>query len=752
MQQIIDGRYTIIERIGRGAMGVVFKAHDSVLDRHVAIKQMAGELDDDPHLRLRFSQEARAAARLTHRNIITIHELHESEGQIYIVMELLDGVDLATLVKRQVPLPLEAKLNLMAQVCDGLDFAHASGIVHRDVKPANLHVSPSGLVTILDFGIARLAELRMTSIGGLVGTPDYMSPEQVMAGPLDARSDLYAVGTVAYELLSGKKPFEAESVAALLMKIVHEPHIPLRVNAPHLPAAVVDLVERLLSKNPAARPATARDVRQALLAIASDRPVADTATLALISGAVAEETLRRKTTPRSAATPVPPSAATSSAIARGRALANSGDLSGAMRIFRAVLEISPGNLEAHQALEDLEGVVARLASGRAAGSSAPQSSPSSAVPPTLVATAPRGWPRGALAASVVVIALAGAAALYLLSSSPVDSTAEEGSLPAASVSDSPRPSSPEPAQETSSPQIMPAPIEQAAATPEPVADPPSPAPPPASTRAPAVRQAANTTPQAQLPPPRMTPAASSSAASTPPLAATARTEPAASPPPAPIDPEILLWASVEKSSRVSDYEVYLKQYPQGIFTALARRRLAELTPAPPPAAAAAAPAPAAKPTSMAGLSGEPVLEDGKRVLRVTTGGVSKEGVTYTTDVSVENIGGQTALLFPATYYTRQKMLYGQVGWDSSGDLVVTETTIGYRSREGKVAFTAPRTEVLLKSEGGRAGDTLSIYVNGDRYRFGAGTALSGFVQLLRRSVDDFPTVLAFVQQQLSTIR
>jgi serine/threonine-protein kinase len=298
-QQLFDGRYTIKGRLGRGAMGVVYHAYDARLDRDVAIKRMAAELDDDPQLRQRFSQEARSAARLNHRNIITIYELHESDNNLYIVMELLEGVDLATLLRRKTPLPLEAKLNLMAQVCEGLEYAHAKGIIHRDIKPANLHVSVAGVVTILDFGIARLMASRMTSTGGLIGTPDYMSPEQVMAGPLDARSDLFAVGAVMYELLSGAKPFEADSVTALLLKIARDPHVPLRQRAPHLPAAAIQIVERLLAKDPGDRLATAREVQEALLRITADRPPLDAHTVAVLASTITEETLRTRT-------PLPP--------------------------------------------------------------------------------------------------------------------------------------------------------------------------------------------------------------------------------------------------------------------------------------------------------------------------------------------------------------------------------------------------------------------------------------------------------------
>jgi eukaryotic-like serine/threonine-protein kinase len=405
-QQLIDGRYSVIERIGKGAMGVVYKAHDAVLDRVVAIKQMVGELDDDPQLKARFIQEARSAARLNHRNIVTIYELHESDQDIYIVMELLEGVDLATLIKRHVPLPIEARLNMMAQLCDGLEYAHGKGIIHRDIKPANLHVSPSGLVTILDFGIARLAQSKMTSTGGLIGTPDYMSPEQVMAGKLDARSDLFAVGAVTYELLCGSKPFEAESITALLMKIAREPHTPLRERAPHLPGAAIDLVERLLQKNPDDRPSSAREVQQALLAISTERPPLDAATMAILAGAITEETLRPRTpvpatrSPKKPTTaPARPSTDSSSrlaslAIERGRALRESGDLGGAMKVFRSVLEIAPGNAEALRELEEMERAFSRItASGRvqpAAPAQAAPPAPPVEPPPTARGVVPPG--------------------------------------------------------------------------------------------------------------------------------------------------------------------------------------------------------------------------------------------------------------------------------------------------------------------------------------------------------------------------
>ena len=266
--ETVGGRYRILGNVGKGAMGVVYMAHDPVLDRKVAIKQMTEEIARNEELRQRFYVEARAAARLNHPNIITIHELQEAGGEIYMVMELLDGKSLASLVQaRPVPLSLEAALDVTAQVCDGLHYAHQHSIVHRDIKPANLFLTPGGTVKILDFGIARFGSMHMTAAGALVGTPDYMSPEQVRGDEIDRRTDLWAVGVLLYQLLSGVKPFEGKPLARLLTAITQAPHVPLSERVPSVSKAVSDLVDRLLAKPRDARPATAGVVRDELRAI-----------------------------------------------------------------------------------------------------------------------------------------------------------------------------------------------------------------------------------------------------------------------------------------------------------------------------------------------------------------------------------------------------------------------------------------------------------------------------------------------------
>jgi tRNA A-37 threonylcarbamoyl transferase component Bud32 len=279
---VVGGRYRVLGSLGKGAMGLVFMAYDPVLDRKVAIKQMTAEIADSEELRKRFYIEARAAARLNHPNIITIHELHESGGDIFMIMELLEGKSLAALVQaKPVPLSIEATIDVMAQVCDGLDYAHQRAIVHRDIKPANLFLAPSGTVKILDFGIARLGSMSMTAAGALIGTPDYMSPEQIRGDEIDRRTDLWAIGAVLYQLLSGTKPFEGKPLAKLLTAIAQTPHAPLVQRAPSVPRGLSDLVDRLLSKPRDGRPANAGLVRDELRAILGRESSASTkATLA----------------------------------------------------------------------------------------------------------------------------------------------------------------------------------------------------------------------------------------------------------------------------------------------------------------------------------------------------------------------------------------------------------------------------------------------------------------------------------------
>lgn len=246
------GKYDIVGKLGKGAMGEVYKGHDPVLNRHVAIKVIGESLDVDSDLVERFRREAKMAAQLNHPNIITIYDFVEEEGSLYIVMELLDGKDLKELIKSGSPLTVEQILGIMEQIADGLGFAHDSGMVHRDLKPANIHITKKGQIKILDFGLVHEASSDMTKTGHVMGTPNYMSPEQVQGLKVDPRSDIFSLGAVFYELLTRKKPFSADSIHATMFKVVQGERDPL-AQYTHLPAPLVSMVDRALDPNPDGR-------------------------------------------------------------------------------------------------------------------------------------------------------------------------------------------------------------------------------------------------------------------------------------------------------------------------------------------------------------------------------------------------------------------------------------------------------------------------------------------------------------------
>jgi serine/threonine-protein kinase len=234
------GRYDLIEKIGRGGMGVVYRGRDTVIGRPVAVKMLISDIDVSDEARQRFFREARSAGQLAHRNIITIYDFGEEGGRAYIVMELLTGESLTNLLTRGVKLPLEQQVEIMMRVSEGLAFAHARGIVHRDVKPANLFVTTDGQVKILDFGVARIASSKLTRSGLLVGTPDYMSPEQVMGVIVDQRSDVFSAGAVFYQLLTGRKPFAAKRLPDVLNRVrLEQPEPVTEAEAPAELTAIV---------------------------------------------------------------------------------------------------------------------------------------------------------------------------------------------------------------------------------------------------------------------------------------------------------------------------------------------------------------------------------------------------------------------------------------------------------------------------------------------------------------------------------
>jgi serine/threonine protein kinase len=242
------GRYEILDCVGRGGMGALFRAHDPVLDREVAIKTMLVDFAQDEDGRARFYREARAVARLQHRNIVTLFDFGEESGSPYIVMEFLVGQTVAECVRAGTQLSIERVADIGAQLCTGLHFAHLRGVVHRDIKPPNIWLHEDGNVKVLDFGIAKFGDTTVTRIGGVVGSVSYMSPEQVSGNEdVDGRSDIFSVGIVLYELLCGRRPFRAESPTGIMMKIVNDPPPPLDV--PGIPPRLVSVIMRALEKD-----------------------------------------------------------------------------------------------------------------------------------------------------------------------------------------------------------------------------------------------------------------------------------------------------------------------------------------------------------------------------------------------------------------------------------------------------------------------------------------------------------------------
>ncbi|PYQ25540.1 MAG: hypothetical protein DMF81_01965 [Acidobacteria bacterium] len=258
------GKYQIVGKIGQGAMGEVFKAHDPLLNRLVAVKTISGKPGTQSDAHKRFLREAQSAARLNHPNIITVYDLGEEQGRVFMAMELLEGTDLREVINTRAVTDLGQKLELMEQICDGLAYAHSKQVVHRDLKPGNIHIQPNGQVKIMDFGLARLGASEMTATGTVMGTPNYMSPEQVRGEKADARSDIFALGAVFYELLTSHKAFDADSIHAVLFQVLdHDPE-PVRKWVPDVPEILVALVQRALEKDPARRFPDAGQMREAV--------------------------------------------------------------------------------------------------------------------------------------------------------------------------------------------------------------------------------------------------------------------------------------------------------------------------------------------------------------------------------------------------------------------------------------------------------------------------------------------------------
>src|SRR6266576_2148005 len=263
------GKYQIIELVGEGAMGVVYKAEDSVLGRIVAIKVMNESIARQEDLRKRFLHEAQAAASLQHPNVVCIYDLGEQDGHLFIAMEFVDGVDLERLIELGEPMSLQARLDIIIDVLTGLAFAHKRGIVHRDIKPANIRIGEDGRAKIMDFGVAHLASSKLTSTGASLGTPSYMAPEQITEGKTSAATDIFATGGVLYQILTQMKPFDAPTLQNLFFKIITEKPRPVSELVPGLPPALDRIVLKAMAKEPSERYASALEMANDLTSVRS---------------------------------------------------------------------------------------------------------------------------------------------------------------------------------------------------------------------------------------------------------------------------------------------------------------------------------------------------------------------------------------------------------------------------------------------------------------------------------------------------
>ena len=269
------GKYELHQLLGEGAMGIVWKAYDTVLRRYVALKLLSSSFRKTRDMQERFLREARAAGAIQHANIVTVYDLGESEGQLFIAMELVEGRDLSDMIALRDPLALERKLDITIEVLAGLHFAHQRGVIHRDVKPSNVRVMPDGRVKIMDFGIARLQKGDATGSGAIVGTPTYMAPEQITNGAITAATDVFSVGCMLYELLTYQRPFEAESVHGVLYQVLTTEPRPLRTVAPSIPAALERVVAKAMNKVPHERYESAGQMMGTLQGIRSALSGAD---------------------------------------------------------------------------------------------------------------------------------------------------------------------------------------------------------------------------------------------------------------------------------------------------------------------------------------------------------------------------------------------------------------------------------------------------------------------------------------------
>jgi serine/threonine-protein kinase len=276
----LAGRYQLLSRLGTGGMAHVFQARDLNLQRMVAVKLLREDLISDPAFHARFLQEARAAANLSHPNIVTIHDFGVDAHEYFFVMELVSGTDLKTLLRRRQQLPVPEALGIMTQACAGVGYAHRAGLIHCDLKPQNILVAPDGRTKIADFGIARaLSTIDPLEASDFVwGSPQYFAPEQAAGGPPSPASDVYSLGVILFEALAGRLPFSGEDSSALAEQHLHAAPSSPRSHNPSIPPALDQVILKVLSKEPAARYRTADQLGRVLAGLTAPGEAAVLAT------------------------------------------------------------------------------------------------------------------------------------------------------------------------------------------------------------------------------------------------------------------------------------------------------------------------------------------------------------------------------------------------------------------------------------------------------------------------------------------
>ena len=448
------GRYKLIEEIGQGGMAVVWRGVDTTLQREVAVKILHPHLSRKESNRQRFAREARVVATLHHDNIVEIYDFSGGEengagGEAYIVTEYIRGRTLADFLESSRAIPVEIATLVVVEICDAVSHAHAQGIVHRDIKPENVMIREDGILKLMDFGIARVNDdSGATMTGTLMGSPQYMSPEQVSGGELDVRSDLFSIGILLYRLVTGVLPFEGPNPASILRSILETIPVPADQKNPLVGRALAGAIRKALAKTPAERHESVKLLRDDLLAAIADAGL----------GAPREEVKRFFGDPEGTARALAPAMAARYAAA-GHARAKSRDVAGAMELYSRVLEIDPANEEVRAALD-------ALSRGRRNGRVAAITLGSIAIAAVLGSAGARGWEKWQARGTPTPVAIVSLAPTAAPSPSPT-ATPRPSPSPRASA----RPSATTAASPTAIQIAIPSPAPSAAPSPIPTLPP-----------------------------------------------------------------------------------------------------------------------------------------------------------------------------------------------------------------------------------------------------------------------------------------